>query len=237
VPLFSRLALASVAALGLTGLYSGLANIASLEALVGTTYGITLVLKVGLFGVLFGLGALNLLAITPRLQERLAQTPPGGRNNPDGARWLALSVRTEMLVGLLLLAAVGVLAGSTPANDALRADQRVGYVGSYQQEGVRLEVWLAPARAGDNEVAIDVSDPRPQPAGQPAEVLVRFLNTQHNMGQTEVQAISKDGRRYTVRGSYLSMAGSWTVEVVLNVPDLNQISYAFPIEVADIPNE
>ena len=60
VPRFSRLALVCVATLALTGIYSAIIHVGTLDALKQTTYGWALIVKVGFFGLLILLGAINL---------------------------------------------------------------------------------------------------------------------------------------------------------------------------------
>jgi hypothetical protein len=138
-----------------------------------------------------------------------------------------------MVVGVLLLAAVGVITSTLPARDALQANQRLGYVGSYQEKGVTFNLWLAPGRVGDNEVAVDVSDARPLAAGRTPEVFVRFLSNQPDLGQVEVKATSKDGQRFSVHSSYLPVAGEWIIEVELTTPGLSRVDHQFEVNVRD----
>src|SRR5690606_27919541 len=98
----------------------------------------------GIFSLLMLLGALNLLVLRPRLRDHLEKT----------SRLLSSSIRLELVLGSLVLLAAGVLTGAAPALEALNAERRLGYVGAFEQNNVRMKLWVAPARAGDNEIAV-----------------------------------------------------------------------------------
>ena len=73
VPRFSRVALASVAALVSTGLFASWMHVDGVAGLFGTLYGRILLVKVGLFAVVLALGALNFRRLTPRLGEEIGR--------------------------------------------------------------------------------------------------------------------------------------------------------------------
>jgi copper transport protein len=204
VPNFSRVALLSVSTLALTGAYSALPHVRTLEALLDTTYGRALIVKLALVGLLLALGAVNLLFLSPLLRRAIERA----------ARWLQHSVRTELTLGLLVLLTVGVLTTVAPAFDALAMQRSLGFRQTVQQNHVKMVVRIAPAKVGDNEFGVDVFDKRPGADAVPLTVLLRFSMVGHS-GTTQVEAVHLTGPRYTARGSYLSMSGRWQVEVIL----------------------
>ncbi len=227
IPRFSRVALVSVASLVLTGLYNAYVQVGTLEGLTATTYGRALLFKSAIFSILIGLGALNLVGFSPGLADA------GGK----AARHIRTIVRIELALGGLVLLAAGLLMGVSPGREALQALRRQGYVGAYQENGYRMALWLAPARAGDNEIAVDIrANTQPDSEGKP-EVLLRFQMLDHDMGVSQVEAATQDGTRYTARGSYLAMAGRWQVEIILRHPGYNDIRHAFNIQVQANPQE
>jgi copper transport protein len=219
-PRFSLVGLASVGALALSGLGSALLHVRTLEALLSTFYGRALLLKLALFGLLIGLGAINLLILSPRLKDRLDRSASG----------LKLSVRLELLLGACILLLSGLLTGAFPALAALQAERRAGFIGSYAEDPVRLRLWVAPGRAGDNEVAVDVEGISPAESPH-LQVLLRFTPPGLGTGTTQVETQQKEGSRYSARGSYLSMAGSWQVEVILRRHGLNDVRHTFDLQV------
>jgi mono/diheme cytochrome c family protein len=43
--------------------------------------------------------------------------------------------------------------------------------------------------------------------------------------------------RYTVRGSYFTLAGDWTIQVIYRRPGQNDISHTFPVTIRTDPND
>ena len=225
VPRFSRLALVCVAALALTGIYSAYIHVGTLDALTQTTYGWALIVKVGFFGLLVMLGAVNLLALSPRLANE----------SSSAARWLKLTVRVELVAGLFVLLAAGLLASAAPALEALQAQHRLGYIGDYQEKGVQFSLWVAPARAGYNEMAVDISRLPPGVDPTQIQVQIRLLMPDQDMGITQVMAAPQGQGRYVAQGSYLSMSGRWEMEVTVRRPGADDVTHVFLIQVQPGP--
>jgi copper transport protein len=227
VPRFSRLALVCVAALAATGVYSALAEVGSLAALTGTTYGRAVMLKSILLLFLIVLGGINLLGLSPRL-DRPASPAVG---------WLKRTTLAESLLGGVILLAAGALTAIAPGREALAAERRQGYKSQVKAGEVTLVLRVAPLLAGENEFGVEFKDPRPGASQAPPTVLLRFTMLSHAMGESQVQAASTDGKRYTARGSYLSMVGPWQVEVILRRPGFNDITHAFDLSVTSNADE
>lgn len=102
VPCFSRVAIASVAVLALTGLFASWTHIETFGALVSTAYGRTLLLKLGLVGVVLALGARNFRRLTPNL------------GTGEGNEAMRRSATLELLVGELVLIVTAVLVRTAP---------------------------------------------------------------------------------------------------------------------------
>ena len=213
VPRFSMVALPSVAIMALTGLTSGLFHVMTLEALLSTSYGWILLFKIALFGLLFLMGAVNLLVLSPRLQASTA------------AGWLRRTVRSEITIGLLVILGAGIMTDAAPAFEAMQMEQQMGVMQTVHSGAVRMVMRIAPGRAGDNEMAVDISDRRPGIDATKNIVLLRLrmMDSATNMGVTQVDTVTQDHFRYSARGSYLSMAGHWQVEIIVRQPGVNDV--------------
>ncbi len=88
---FSPLALAGAAMLGVTGTFGAWLHVTPLQALWQSPYGLMLVRKLVVFGIILALGALNWKRLTPRLGEATAE------------RALRRSAAVEVSLGALLL--------------------------------------------------------------------------------------------------------------------------------------
>lgn len=95
---FSPLALVAAGTLGVTGLLGAWLNVGSFGALVDSGYGRLLLVKLGLVGVVLGLGAYNWKRVTARL------------HTSDGTgTFMSSSARWELAVGLGVLLATAFL--------------------------------------------------------------------------------------------------------------------------------
>jgi copper transport protein len=99
---FSRVATVTLGVVLATGVARGIVEVGSLGNLFDTTYGITLLVKVGLVAVLVALGALNHFRAVPAL----------GRG--AGVRSFTLNSRGELAVAAAVLAATALLSGLAP---------------------------------------------------------------------------------------------------------------------------
>jgi copper transport protein len=221
IPRFSRLAVLCVGVLIVTGLYSYLLHIGSLDLLVATTYGRALMIKIGLFALLWLFGALNLLVLSPRL-------PASGNRM---GRAFGRSVGIELALGALLLLAVGAMTSVAPSKTAWEAHERLGQVQEAKVDDVDLVLRVAPAQIGDNEFAVDVTDRRPNAQAAPAKVLLRFEMAGMGMGVLQADTQTADKQRYATRGSFTTMGGRWNVEVVLRRAGFDDVRHTFEVDV------
>jgi copper transport protein len=220
IPRFSRLALPCVVLLTLTGLYAYLLHINRLDLLAATTYGRALLIKLGIFGLLFLFGALNLGVLSRHLRA-------GGNRL---ARAFGRSVRGELVLGTLLLLLVGAMTSVAPSETAWQAHEQLGMIQEARQGDVAMVLRVAPARIGDNEFAVDVADKRPGAQDSPAQVLLRFDMQGMTMGVLQTEAKATGLERYTTRGSYTSMGGRWNVEVVLRRAGFDDVRHTFQLD-------
>jgi copper transport protein len=108
---FSALALGAVGVLVVTGVYRALAELGTPADLVDTAYGRALLVKLGLFAAMLGMGAYNRMVVHPRLERAalgLSETDRGA-----GAA-LRVSVRAELVLAAALMVSVAVLVSLSP---------------------------------------------------------------------------------------------------------------------------
>jgi copper transport protein len=222
-PSFSRVALPSVALLAITGFASSFLNVRTVDALVSTTHGRGLGFKVGLFAVLLALGAVNLFLITPLLR----------REEDAAAKRLGRTVRAELVIGLLVLAIVGLMTAVAPANDALQAQNRLGFQESVRLDDVRLTLRVAPLHVGDNEFAVDIRDDRPGTGAAEPTISLRFDNFNLDIDMFQVETESVGDGRFLARGAHFPIAGNWQIEVILRRSGFDDVRHTFDLLVKE----
>jgi putative copper resistance protein D len=103
---FSPVGMVAVGLLAVTGFINGQMMVGSVQALTTTTYGRLVVAKLVLLAAMLAVAAINRFRLTPRI-ERVA-------TSASAARALWRNVAAEIVLGVVLLAIVGVLGGSQP---------------------------------------------------------------------------------------------------------------------------
>ncbi len=227
IPRFSTLAIASVAILALTGLYSAWLQVGNVEALRVTEYGRALLVKLALVLVLLELGAINLLVIGPRL-----------RRSVDAPKHFGYTVLAEAVLGVAVLLVVGVLTSLPPARDALAAGS--GRASFHFAEGeVHASLQISPGAVGVNRYTVDLALVG-QDIPDGTQVLLRVRPPGNLEGVREIKLARHPGTsgqraRFEANGSELSVVGAWKLELIVRRPNAADWRVSVPLEVAQTP--
>jgi copper transport protein len=238
---FSPFATWSVVALLGSGLYQAVVQVSSLAALTETPYGQSLLWKLGLVVPMLALGLVNTAIIRPRLAagRRAAgvQTTVGTQGDPAearavrAARLFSWTVGAEVLAGVLVLAATGLLTTQEPAREALARMPQL-FDASQRADDLRVRLRIAPPAAGLATFTVALQEPGGAVA--PAErVTLRFQHLEHGMGENEVTLARQADGRWSTQGSYLSMVGSWRVSVLVRREGRDDARADFQVAAAD----
>ncbi|WP_456826542.1 copper resistance CopC/CopD family protein [Cellulomonas sp. P5_E12] len=197
---FTRLVLVSVAVVLVTGLYGAGVQIASVDGLVRSAYGRTLLVKLGVVAVLLGLGFRN--------STSLHGSRALGALRPFSRRLVWL----EAGVGAVLLVAVGVLVETSPRADEGATPAASAEVVSGSAADVVVTVAATPSRPGLNGFAVTVASTR-RPAPAPVDG-VRLTLT--SGGATSVVELQEVGENRYFGTSQVRSAGVVRVDAVVD---------------------
>jgi len=208
---FSLLASVALGLVVLTGILRAAAEVGSLTGILHSSFGHAFVVKMALFCVLVALGALNHFVLVPHLR-------------PDGEGLVPLrrSVRGEVVLGVAVLAATGVLSGLAPASVSIAAaratasSQRV-LIGSDYAQTVRVRLVVSPGTVGRNEFTATISDywTGKQVTGARAVELDFSLPARPSVQPSTLALAQGPGGLWRGGGFELSVEGTWTIEVVI----------------------
>ncbi len=218
VPRFSKLAMACVAVLVVTGAYQLWLHVGSVEALFTTVYGVTLSMKLVLILPLLALGAFNLLVTRPGFRLLVRQS--SARVLVAAAlltRRFRVAVAGEVTLGATVLLLVGFLTVVPPAR-VLVPPTEPGIVATGTAEDLRVQLRVDPGGAGVNTIAATVrdADGRPlRPADGVAQVDFRITLADGSLGEQEARTEHAGAGLYSARGAWLSLAGDWQVVVLV----------------------
>lgn len=217
---FSTAALWVVLALAATGTVLAWRIVPDLGALTGTGYGLTLLAKVGVVGVVVLVAAWNRYRLVPQVGD------------DDGARArLRRTVGTEAWLILLAVTLTGVLVSQSPTagHSAPAATQPVA-------EHVALgdgmaDVRMAPAQAGPNTVKIALHDGDGAPLEPETDPQVRLALPEKDLGPL-TPAVTRTGPgRYEVPVD-LPLPGQWELELSVRTSTFDNPVVVVPVEVA-----
>jgi len=204
---FSAVAGVTLAVVALSGTVRAFDEVGAWRRLWHTSFGITLLVKLGLFAVLVALGA----------RSRYRHVPAAVFNRVAGLR---RTVRAEVVVGAAVLAATAVLTGLPPSATVAEAakTQRtpsVTITGSDYATSVRVRLVVSPGAPGPNRfdaTVLDYDSHAPVPADS---VSLRFqLEDRPDIGAATL-ALTGDAGHWRGSGSALSIDGRWTVTAIV----------------------
>jgi copper transport protein len=193
----------------------------AINALWDTTYGVAILVKIGILSGAIALAAANLLRTRPRLiaaGERPAQAEPA-------ARLLSRLIggETFLVASAVFVAAVlSSLAPPPPAfalqNTALAQVGPGRVAATVNRGGYRLQVLVSPNKAA----APDSFTLRITRNGQPvrhASVTLTFNHLEMQMPQQQYQLTEKQPGVYVRAAPALIMVGKWGLSFNVNPPD------------------
>ena len=217
---FSPIATWAVIGIVLSGAYQALVQVSTLDALVRTPYGQTLLWKLALVIPMLAVGLVNTTVLRPRLAAQAGLAKPSvARSDDDGApgdrlaRAFAATVGLEVALGMLVLAATGVLTSQEPAREAIARAPR-GYDATQPADDLRIHLSVTPAMAGLNTVTVALQDDRGRPAAA-QRVTLRLQHLEMDMGENEITLDPAGDGRWTTQGSFVSMVGPWQIAVLV----------------------
>jgi len=214
---FGRMAVFSVGAVLATGIYSTGREIGSVDAMISTFYGKSLMIKMGLMLTVGLFGAINSSILHPRLSAplaRLLRKPPGW--TPLSLRHLPRLIITEVGLGLLVLLLAGlVTAAPAPRGDSFSRVENAP--SSFSQTVGDMVIGLAvnPNQAGQNIFTVRAASTRRPAPAKILRVILRFTYLEQDLGMASVDAAEIEPELYLIGGSQLNVAGKWQIDVVV----------------------
>ncbi len=220
VPKFSQVAAIALATLAVTGVYSALIHIPSVQALTITSYGKTLLVKVALVLPAAVLGAYNRFVLRPRVEG----VPP----DRTAQRRFLRNVSAEGALGAAILLVVAVLTITPPAAVTMPAPAKPPLVYAGLAGPFRVELTISPAEPGWNRIEAVVRTPQGRVDPGSTRILVRLLKLDEDLDPVTV-TLRPEGDRFVVEGGELGLPGWWELQLVVRQRGARDLSTAFPL--------
>ena len=226
---FSGVALGAVVLLGIGGLAMAWPLVGQPAALVGTAYGITLLVKLGAVAVVLLVAAYNRLRLVPAIVAGASAE----RADRASAAWAqlrrTLGVEVAVLVGVLLV--TGVLATTQPAAEA------AGFGGLFQTttalgDELELDVVVDPNAVGRNTVHLYVLDATGRPSDQVDDLRLELTYAPAGVGPIPLTPFFAGPGHWIATTEDLSFAGEWEVRVIAGVDRFSEVTATVAVPVA-----
>jgi copper transport protein len=221
---FSPLALGAVVTIAITGVVQALIDVRSFHALLHTTYGALVIVKVGLLLALISLGWVNRERVIPALRRLVdsSQTP-----GPAGVL-VRRTMRTELLLMLCVFGVTAALISYTPPIDADAGPFSVNAT----LGPAELEMTLEPAEVGLNTAHIYLIDSRTGTQfTQTKELTVTARLPAKGIGPLPLKTIPAGPGHYILNSAVLSPAGTWQIEVTDRISEFEQHSRTIEVPI------
>lgn len=214
---FSPLALASVVAIGITGVIQAYIDVRTLDALVTTTYGLLVLAKSVLFLGLLALGWINRERLIPALR-RLAEAA----RTPGEAGVLARrSLRTELVLMTCVFGLTAALVSYAPPVDVAAGP----FSTNTKLGAAELEMTVEPARVGPNTVHLYLIDARTgAPYTATKELTASAKLPAKGIGPLPLKATLAGPGHYILNSAVLSPGGEWQIAIIDRVSEFESSS-------------
>lgn len=208
---FSTTAGIAIVVVALTGTFRAVIEIGSIGQLFGSAFGILVLVKVALFVVLAGLGAVNRYGNVPHASTVL--------------RGLRKVGSTEVVIGVAVVLVAAALVNvapplaSTQSSAAVRARQLV-VSGSDFATTVKVRLTVSPGTAGFNEFTLRVTDYDSGAIVHASSVQLEFTQPlRPQLGESTLTLKRQPNGTFAARGGNLAVAGIWEVAAIIENAD------------------
>jgi copper transport protein len=220
VPVFSWLAVGSVAVLVVAGTIRGYEEVQSWSGLWETTYGLLLLGKVALVLPILALGAYNNRFAVPRLRKQIASAL-------EQRRFLR-ATGVELAIMVVIVGVTAVLVSEPPAKASTEPPK---YVSTTAPIGnIEVNLTVEPARTGRNVMHFYFF----QQTGPPANVSgldVSATLPKLNVGPLHIKLQKIVPSHYTTSRAIFPIAGEWELRLAARRGEFQSLQTTIPIEI------
>jgi copper transport protein len=229
---FSDVAFGAVLVIIASGVVQAWRQLGSWDALVDTSYGRLLMVKVGFFVLLVAAAAASRSWVRQRARARMASLalspgPGAVRASPSGRAPLSVlrrSVAAEVALAVAVLAVTAALVNAVPGATAVdEAPAATGGLFNTTVHGslTAIQVTVDPATVGPTEVEINVSA-HDGSSIDPEEVTSSLTLPERNIGPLVLTLQRIGPGQYVAQGAQIPFSGTWELEVVARTTDIDQ---------------
>lgn len=232
---FSRTALLAVVTLAVSGAVVAAKEILGSPDLAGSRYAGLLLFKLAVFGLLLCVAALSRSVVHSRLTSSEPRNRAARKSQDDALRRLRRTVGGEVSIAAVVLGVAALLVATPPAERVSGPAPVAARSGPYLDalalpSSGDVQVWVEPATAGDNQVAINVRDERGVNRDVP-EVSARLSLAARGVGPIPVPLVRTLAGQYVAERMAIPIAGDWRLEISVRTGtfDESTVDTAVPV--------
>lgn len=206
IPRFSSVIIASLGVVIITGPTLLWLLEDDIVLLSQSYYGLLIIGKIAIGSAMVALGGYNQFKIQKTAERSL-------NSNILVHQKLKRSLRTEAMLGIILLGVVALLTNSSlPASQGEETRSLIpdGFSTLAFSENSRFDVNITPLKSGTNKILVLASDPQGNPFDD-VEIKVKVSNPQKNISPIEIP-LARSGDRYEGDMTF-GFSGNWNVEL------------------------
>ncbi len=233
---FSDVALVSLLALSAAGVAMAVPLVGSVGALWSTSYGVTLLVKLGAVAVVLVVAAYNRRALVPAVVA--AATPAGASIDapPDrdtsSRAWARLrgTLTVEVVLVVVVLGVTAALVTQRPAAE------QAGLRGIYEAsaaltDDLTLDLVVDPNRVGLNQVHVYVLDAVGQPSAEVEDLAFELTYVEEGIGPIPIEPFFAGPGHWIANTDAFTFAGNWEVRVVAGIDRFTEASVTVTVPV------
>jgi copper transport protein len=229
---FTDVAFGAVMVIVASGVVQAWRQLGSWDALVDSSYGRLLLVKVGFFVLMVAAAAASRSWVRQRARARMASLalspgPGAVRASPSGRAPLSVlrrSVAAEIALAAGVLAVTAALVNAVPG--ATAADEAPAATGGLFNTTIHgsltaIQVTVDPAAVGPTEVEINISA-HDGSSLDPEEVTASLTLPERDVGPLDLTLQRIGPGQYVAQGAQIPFSGTWDLEVVARTTDIDQ---------------
>jgi len=220
VPVFSRLAVLSVATLVLAGALRGYEEVKAWHGLWDTNYGLLLLAKVALVLPLLALGAYNNRYAVPRLRKQIASIV-------EQRRFLR-ATGAELAIMAVIVGVTSVLVTEPPAKASIKPPKLFNTTAPIGN--LEVNMTLEPARTGPNVIHLYFFTQAGVPANT-AEAKLSATLPSRNLGPLRIPLQRIVPSHYTIPGAVFPQPGDWLLTIEARLGEFESLTQTVSVPI------
>lgn len=227
---FSTAAAGLLVLLALTGTLLGWRILGSWAALIGTSYGLVLLAKLALVGLVVAVAGWNRYRLLPRLDSA-----DDYRSRHAAAQYLHTAVRAEAAGLVVVVVLTGLLVNRSPEPSTEAATgQAAGASATLTATAsdVRVVAHVRPQRAGRNTIVVQLQDATGQPLEPYAAPTVSISSEGLDLGSRPLTSIASGTYRLQ---AVIPTSGQWELQVSVRTSAFDNPVLTLPMPIPPSP--